>query len=78
LKSTVAEAPQIDLAPLVINEIQVVGSRCGPFAPALEAMLAGSVEVTPLIAARFDLPDAREALERAAARGIQKVLIDCS
>ena len=41
LKSTLAESPRIDLAPLVIHEIQVVGSRCGPFEPALAALAAG-------------------------------------
>ena len=45
LKSTVAHAAPLNLAPLVINEITVVGSRCGPFAPALEALARGAVDV---------------------------------
>ena len=42
LKSTVAHAAPLDLAPLVIDEITVVGSRCGPFAPALRALARGT------------------------------------
>ncbi len=75
LKSTVAGAAEIDLAPLVINEITVVGSRCGPFPPALAALAAGSVEVASLIAARFPLERAAEALHHAAEPGVLKVLV---
>lgn len=76
LKSTVADAPALDLSPLVIHEISVVGSRCGPFEPALAAMANGEVDVTPLIAARYPLREGVEALERAGAPGVLKVLID--
>ena len=75
LKSTVADAAQLNLAPLVINEITVVGSRCGTFAPALRALAAGSVDVRSLISARFALRDAVDALRRAAAPGVLKVLL---
>ena len=78
LKSTLAEAPSLDLAPLVVNEINVVGSRCGPFEPALAALADGSIEVEPLIAARFPLQLAQAALARAGEPGVLKVLIDCS
>jgi threonine dehydrogenase-like Zn-dependent dehydrogenase len=57
LKSTVADATQINLAPLVINEITVVGSRCGRFAPALTALEAGRFDPRPLIDATFPLED---------------------
>ena len=76
LKSTVADTPAVDLAPLVIHEIRVVGSRCGPFEPALRALAEGRVDVEPLIAARFPLDRGVEALERARTRGVLKVLID--
>ncbi|MFI5365723.1 MAG: alcohol dehydrogenase catalytic domain-containing protein [Candidatus Binatia bacterium] len=75
LKSTVAEATQLNLAPLVINEITVVGSRCGSFAPALRALGAGSVDVRSLISARFALRDAVDALQYAASPGVLKVLL---
>jgi threonine dehydrogenase-like Zn-dependent dehydrogenase len=73
LKSTVAEREPIDMAPLVIHEITLVGSRCGPFAPALAAIAEGAIAVEPLISARMPLSRGREALERA--RGALKVLL---
>lgn len=75
LKTTVAEGVSLNLAPLVINEITVVGSRCGPFAPALRALETGSVDVGALVDARFGLDDGVEALQRAAVPGTLKVLI---
>jgi len=78
LKSTVAERAPHDLAALVIDEITVVGSRCGPFAPALAALAEGLVDVRSLIAARYGLADGVEALRQAAAPGMLKVLIDAS
>lgn len=76
LKSTVADAGAFDFAPLVINEIRVIGSRCGPFPPALEALEKGHVTVEPMISARLPLAQADEALRLAAAPGTLKVLIE--
>lgn len=76
LKSTVAEHPAVDLAPLVIHEIRLVGSRCGPFAPALRALAEERVTVEPLVTTRLPLRRAHEALERAALRGALKVLVE--
>ncbi len=78
LKSTVAAPATLTLAPLVIDEITVVGSRCGPFAPALRALAAGSVDVTSLIAARYPLRDGVEAMRHAAAPGMLKVVLESS
>lgn len=78
LKSTVAATAPQDLAPLVVQEITVVGSRCGSFAPALRALRAGSVDVMPLIGGRVPLRDGERALEMAARPGMLKVLIDAS
>ncbi len=78
LKSTVATRPgdpPLNLAPLVIDEITVVGSRCGPFAPALRALAEGRVAVQPLITEEYALADAVAAFQRAAAPGALKVLI---
>jgi threonine dehydrogenase-like Zn-dependent dehydrogenase len=81
LKSTVAPregaAPQ-SLSQIVVQEITLVGSRCGSFAPALRALQAGSVDVMPLIGGRVALRDAERALEMAARPGMLKVLIDAS
>jgi threonine dehydrogenase-like Zn-dependent dehydrogenase len=76
LKSTVAERRAIDLAPVVINEIRVVGSRCGPFPPALGALEAETVDVRPLITERVPLRDADEGLRRAAEANRLKILIE--
>ena len=74
MKSTVAEPVALNLAPLVIDEISVVGSRCGRFEPALQALADGSVEVGSLIGARRPL--GAEALREAAQPGALKVLIE--
>ena len=76
LKTTVSERLNLDLSPLVIDEIQVVGSRCGPFAPALRALETGAVDVMPLIAERVPLSRGPDALERAGIRGTLKVLLE--
>lgn len=76
LKSTVAESPGLNLAPLVIDEITVVGSRCGPFPPALRALETGAVDVRSLVSDRVPLARADEALRRATEPGVLKVLIE--
>jgi len=78
LKSTIAAREPLDLSPLVIHEIQVVGSRCGPFPPALRALETARVSVTPLITDRVPLARADEALRLAGERGALKILVDCS
>lgn len=76
---TTSEAPaQLDLAPIVIDEIHVVGSRCGRFEPALEALEEKRIDVEALIADRYPLERGVGALERAAQRGILKIVIDIS
>jgi len=76
LKSTFAADSGMNLAPVVIDEITVVGSRCGPFAPAIEALDTGDIEVTDLISCRFDLDHGIDALRASADRRNIKVLID--
>src|SRR5690606_19133081 len=75
LKSTVAGHSTMDMSVPVINEVRVLGSRCGPFRPALEALALGTVEVRPLITESYELREGPYALQRAAARGVMKVLI---
>ncbi len=75
LKSTLADRHDIDLAPLVINEISVVGSRCGPFAPALRALETNAIEVDALVSETLPLAQGVEAFGRAAERGVLKVLL---
>jgi alcohol dehydrogenase len=76
LKTTVAGEHRLDLAPAVINEVTVVGSRCGPFAPALAALAAARTSVAPLVDAVYPLDDAVGAFTRAAEAGVLKVLIE--
>jgi threonine dehydrogenase-like Zn-dependent dehydrogenase len=76
LKTTVAGSQQMPWAPVVIDEVTIVGSRCGPFDRALAALDDGRIRVLPLISGRFDLSQGIEALEAAKGRGVLKVLID--
>lgn len=78
LKTTVAGTQTLAWAPFVIDEITLVGSRCGPFDQALAALEQKRVNVRPLISERFDLSDGVRALERAGTRGVLKVLLDVS
>jgi threonine dehydrogenase-like Zn-dependent dehydrogenase len=75
LKSTYHGLVEADLSSLVVDEIQVVGSRCGPFPPALRLLSQGMVDVTPLIEAEYALDDALEAIEHAGQKGTLKVLV---
>ena len=76
LKSTTATKAKLDLSTLVVNEIRVVGSRCGPFPPALRALETGSIDVASLITHRSSLTHCDEALRRAGDPGQLKVLVD--
>jgi threonine dehydrogenase-like Zn-dependent dehydrogenase len=75
LKSTVAGVHQVSLAPVVINEINVIGSRCGPFPDALEALAERRIAVTPLIEKLYRLKDGVVAMAEAAQPGALKVLL---
>jgi threonine dehydrogenase-like Zn-dependent dehydrogenase len=76
LKSTFAAAGGMNLSPLVINEVTVVGSRCGPFAQAIKALAEGKVDVAGMISRRFRLDQIVGALDAAQDSESLKVLID--
>ena len=76
LKTTSERPVELDLAPLVVAEQRLVGSRCGRFAPALELLATGRVPVERFVAARYPLGEAAEALAHAGRRGVLKVLVD--
>jgi alcohol dehydrogenase len=76
LKTTVADPAAPPVVPWVIHEITVLGSRCGPFAPALRLLEAGKVDPTPLISARLPLARGLDGLERAARPDTLKVLLE--
>lgn len=76
LKSTYAGDLQVNMSSIVVDEITLLGSRCGPFEPALRLLEHGLVDPRPLIAARYPLVDGLAALEWAAQPGTLKVLIE--
>lgn len=75
MKSTVHDKVLIDTAPIIVNELTLVGSRCGRFEPALELLAAGRLILEPLIADRFPLEQAPQAFARASEKGVLKVLL---
>jgi alcohol dehydrogenase len=75
LKSTVADGKALNLAPIVIDEINVVGSRCGPFREAIKALAEKAVDVTSIIHRRMKLEQGVEAMELAGKAGVLKVLL---
>lgn len=75
LKSTFHGAINIDTSRIVVDEISIVGSRCGRFDKALQLLESGKVDVTPLISSRFDLKDGVKAIEEAQKPGVMKVLL---
>ena len=75
LKSTFHGATEMNAARIVVDEISVVGSRCGRFAPALELLTKGEVEVENLISEEFPLAEGVRAMARAAEPDVMKVLL---
>lgn len=75
LKSTFHGKTATDSARIVVDEISVVGSRCGRFAPALELLRHDEVDVTSLISEEFRLSDGVRAMQRATEKGVIKVLL---
>ena len=76
LKTTVAGTQAMPWAPIVIDEVKIVGSRCGPFDRALAALERREVQVQPLISERFALSDGLAALERAQSKDVLKILLN--
>ncbi len=75
LKTTIAGEHQLSLAPVVIDEIRLIGSRCGPFPTAIAALEANTIDVRPLIGAEYLLDEAEEAFRAAALPGARKILL---
>ena len=68
--------PGLDLSPIVINELNVIGSRCGPFAEAVDMLSREAVDVVSLISRRMKLSDGPALLEAANKPGVIKVLLE--
>ena len=76
LKTTVAATQTLHMAPFVIDEITLLGSRCGPFADALQLLSTGTIAVAPLLSASYPLEDAEIAFTHAARKDTLKVLLN--
>jgi len=75
LKSTFHGAADVETWPVAVKELTVIGSRCGPFAPALTLLSSRSVDPRPLISRVFQLKDAETAIRYAQESGVMKVLL---
>ena len=75
IKTTVADRGAMDLNRVVIDELTLIGSRCGTFPPAITALETKSVDVTPLISKVFDIEEGIGAFQYAARKGVLKVLL---
>ena len=75
LKSTTAKKGAFDLASMVIDEITMVGSRCGHFPPAIRALEKGMIDVKSLISDIYSIDDGIDAFTEAAKKGVLKILI---
>jgi threonine dehydrogenase-like Zn-dependent dehydrogenase len=76
LKSTYKDAPQVHLSAFVVNELRLVGSRCGPFAASLRLLRNKAVEPLSLVTASYPLCEAVQAFEHASQPGVLKVLLE--
>lgn len=76
MKSTYHGLPRIDMTRVAVNEIRLVGSRCGPFAAALRLLARGLVDVESMIEARYPLEEGVNAMEHAMQKGALKILLD--
>ena len=72
----ISSSQTLALAPVVIDEVTILGSRCGPFDRALTALDAGEVDVLPMISARYDLSDGLAAIEHARSQPVLKILLE--
>jgi threonine dehydrogenase-like Zn-dependent dehydrogenase len=75
LKSTVAASKEFNLAPVVIDEITILGSRCGQFAPAMRLLASGRIDFNPLISAVYPIDKAIEAFEKNKEKDTLKVFL---
>ena len=75
LKSTFHGKTELDAARIVVDEISIVGSRCGRFTPALDLLKKAAIDVDSLISEEYQLSNGVHAMRRAAARGVLKVLL---
>lgn len=78
LKTTREKGFHLDAVDTVVNEVRIIGSRCGPFRPALEALAMGTVETRPMISESYPLEDALQAMARAEDPDVLKIILHVS
>ncbi len=78
LKSTRSRGVSFNFSDVVVNEVTIIGSRCGPFPPAIQMLKRGEVSVLPLISATYQLKDGVKAFREASKTSSVKVLLDIS
>ncbi len=76
VKTTVSGSRVVDTNSVVINELTIIGSRCGPFLPAIKALECKLIDVKPLITKLMPLDDGKSAFKEAQKKGVLKILID--
>ena len=75
LKSTFHGKTEFEASRIVVDEISIVGSRCGRFSPALDLLQKNAIDVDSLISEEYPLANGVHAMRRAATRGVLKVLL---
>jgi len=75
LKTTCTDGSRVDAVSTVVNEVRILGSRCGPFRPALEALAMGTIETRPMISESYPLEDGVRAMMRAEDPDIMKIIL---
>ncbi|MBI5565263.1 MAG: zinc-binding dehydrogenase, partial [Chloroflexi bacterium] len=76
LKSTYHGEITVDLTKVVVDEVTLIGSRCGPFLPSIRLLANHQIDVEPLIQARYSLDEGVAAFDRAAQKGTLKVIVE--
>jgi threonine dehydrogenase-like Zn-dependent dehydrogenase len=76
MKSTYKGELQVNFSAIVVDEITLVGSRCGPFPPAIKLLESGKVDPLPLISGRYPLAEAKKAIHQAGQPGALKILLE--
>jgi threonine dehydrogenase-like Zn-dependent dehydrogenase len=78
MKSTYADTLTFNASTIVVNELTVIGSRCGPFPKALALLAQHAIDVAPMIQARYPLERALDAFDHAQRPGTLKIFLDVS